>query len=92
MLISGDREVSLWDALTFYEARTILPERQQQSIQFCLYENMKERDAAVRMGIGPTNPVSIYATIGLTSMITFAVQGEILGYRIDLMEDTSAVV
>lgn len=88
----GGREILLWDAITFYDARVVLPERQQQSIQFCLYENLKEKDAAVKMGIAPSNPVSVYATIGLTMMIDRAVQGLIPGYRLDPMEVLSSVV
>lgn len=85
MLVAHDRkEYSLWDVQTFYEHRVILPDRQQQSIQFCLYENMKERDAAVRMGIKPTNPVSIYATLGLTALLVKACAGDLPGYTYDL--------
>lgn len=91
ILVSGDRSFSLWDGIRFYDARVILPERQQQSVQYCLYENLKERDAATKMGISPTNPVSIYATIGLTAMLASATQGEVFGYHID-MEALSAVV
>ena len=87
----GGREVLLWDVITFYDARVMLPDRQQQSIQFCLYENLKEKDAAVRMGIAPSNPVSVYATIGLTMMIDRAVQGMIPGYHLDPTEVLSAV-
>lgn len=90
-LFSGDRSFSLWDGLRFYDARVILPERQQQSVQYCLYENLKERDAALKMGIKDTNPVSVYATIGITTMLASATAGEIIGYHID-MEALSAVV
>lgn len=85
VLISTDsRSYSLWDTQRFYEQRTILPTRQQQSIQFCLFENMKEKDAAVKMGIAPTNPVAIYATIGITALLTRAIARELPGYVIDL--------
>lgn len=87
MLVASDgREHSLWDTERFYEHRVVLAPKQQQSMQFCLFENMKERDAAVRMGIKPTNPVSIYATIGITTLLTRAVNGELSGYVVDLRE------
>lgn len=91
-LVSGARSFSLWDGIRFYDARVILPERQQQSVQYCLYENLKEKDAATKMGISPTNPVSIYATIGITTMLASASLGEVPGYRLDLMEALSAVI
>lgn len=69
LVASDGRSYSLWDAEKFYAHRVVLPERMQQSIQFCLYENMKERDAAVRMGIKPTCPVAIYSTVGLTHLL-----------------------
>lgn len=85
VLMANDaRSYSLWDVQVFYEQRVICPDRMQQSIQFCLFENMKERDAAVRMGIRPSNPVSVYATIGLTTMLAKAVRGELPGYVIEL--------
>lgn len=80
------RSYSLWDVQIFYEHRTVVPERMRQSIQYCLYENMKEKDAAVRMGIKATSPVSEYATIGLTNMIAKAVRGELPGYILTLTE------
>lgn len=92
ILVSGDREISLWDAITFYQARIVLPDRQQQSLQFCLYENLKEKDAAVRMGILSTNPVSIYATIGITTLLGLALTGDIFGYYLDPLEVFSVAV
>lgn len=86
LVASDSRSYSLWDVQAFYEQRGVVPERQQQSIQFCLYENMKESDAAVRMGIAATNPVSVYATIGLTSMLTKAISGDLPTYKIDIHE------
>jgi hypothetical protein len=84
LVASDSRSYSLWDVTRFYEHRVVVPERMQQSIQFCLYENMKEQDAAVRMGVKRSNPVSVYATIGLTNMLAKATTGELSGYTIDL--------
>lgn len=75
---------ALWDVEVFYQQRTACPDRQRESIRYCLYENMKERDAAVRMGISASNPVSVYATIGLTTMLLKASQGELPGYVIEI--------
>ncbi len=86
VIVNGGHEYSMWDLVTFYGHRFSLPDRQQLSIQFCLYENMKERDAAVRMGIKPSNPVSVYATIGLTSLLTRALAGDLPGYVIEPRE------
>lgn len=91
LVASDSRSYSLWDVQLFYEQRVTLPPRMSESIQFCLYENMKERDAAVRMGIAPTNPVSVYATIGLTTLLTQATRGEIPGYVIELDREVSSV-
>lgn len=84
LIAANGHSYSLWDVQRFYEARIVTPHRQQQGIQFCLYENMKEKDAALRMGISASNPVSEYATIGLTTMIAMATRGELHGYVIDL--------
>lgn len=86
------REYSLWDATTFYEHRVLLPERMQQSIHWYLYQNMKESDAALRMGIAETNPVGTYATIGLTSLLAQAVRGELTGYLVELEGEVHASV
>lgn len=87
VLVAPDtRSYSLWDVQAFYEQRRVVPDRMQQSIQYCLFENMKEKDAAVRMGIAPSNPVAVYATIGLTNMLAMASKGELSGYTIDLVE------
>lgn len=86
VIISDSHSYSLWDVFAFYEARKVLPDRQGLSIQYCLYENMKERDAAIRMGIRETNPVSTYATIGITSLLTRAIEGDLPGYTISVNE------
>ena len=85
ILVGTDgRDYALWDVEVFYAQRVVVPDRMRQAIQLCLYENLKERDAAVRMGISASNPVSVYATIGLTNMLAKATVGELSGYAIDL--------
>lgn len=86
LVASDSRSYSLWDVIFFYEQRLVVPLRMQESIQFCLYENMKEKDAALRMGVKASNPVSVYATIGLTNMLAKATQGELSGYTVALDE------
>jgi len=70
------REVSLWDIEYFYEQRSRLPEQMRVAIELCLYENVLERDAAKRMGTSETNPVAVYATVGLTKLLRLARNGE----------------
>jgi hypothetical protein len=85
ILVANDgRSYSLWDSERFYEYRFVVPDRMRQSIEWYLYENMLESDAAIQMGISPTNPVGTYATIGLTTMISKAMKGELAHYRLDL--------
>lgn len=84
LVATNGHEYSLWDVEVFYSQRNVCSDRQQQAIQYCYYENLKESDAAVRMGIAPTNPVSVYGTIGLTTMLAKATVGSLRGYEIDL--------
>lgn len=65
---SGE-EISLWDLLYLYEQLPKLPRRQHQAIEMYLVQNMRETDAAVAMGLSPTNPIGIYATVGLGKLI-----------------------
>lgn len=90
VLVSADNacEYSLWDVTRFYGFRVELPERMSQSIEYCLFDNMKEKEAAVRMGIKATNPVSVYATIGLTTLLARAVVNDLPGYFVELEAET----
>lgn len=74
-LADGDYSITLWDIEYLIENLRVLPPRQRQAIQFCLIENMREQDAAVRMGVSPTNPVSMYATSGLTKIVSMVRAG-----------------
>ena len=61
---------SLWDIEYLYSAsQIILPIRQRQAIDLCLVYNLHEAEAAQRMGIDPDNPVGMYATAGLESLL-----------------------
>ena len=69
--------ISLWDIEYLVSNLTLLPPRQRQAIQFCLIDNMKESDAAARMGVSRTNPVSMYAASGLAKIIGFIDDGKL---------------
>lgn len=80
------RSYSLWDVETLYRARTTLPQQQQDAIRYCLFENLRESDAAVRLGVSPNCPVSIYATVGLTRLLATAASGSMPGFRLLLAD------
>lgn len=76
---------NLHDIQYLYECRRLLSPRQRQAIELCLYDNIRERDAAERMGISPTNPVAMYATHGLEKIVTLVLAGDLPHYRPDLV-------
>lgn len=84
------REVALWDIEYFYEQRTRLPEQMRTAIELCLFENVLEREAAKRMGTSESNPVSVYATVGVTKLLRMARDGELPLFRLDPPEAISA--
>ena len=69
--ITGPEGVSysLWDLERLYDQIPRLPARQAQAIEWCLVRGERERDVAVRMGLKPSNPVAMYATLGLQKLI-----------------------
>lgn len=62
-------EYHLFDIQYLYSCRVLLSPRQRQAIELCLYQNMKEKDATLVMGVSPTNPVAMYATNGLRRLV-----------------------
>jgi DNA-directed RNA polymerase specialized sigma24 family protein len=58
-----------------------LSPRQRQAISLCLLQNVKEKDAAVMMGVSETNPVAMYATLGLRKLIELINAGVLPRYR-----------
>jgi len=60
---------SLWDLEALYEKVPSLPPRQAQAIEWCLVRGEREEDVAVKMGLRPTNPVAVYATLGLQKLV-----------------------
>ena len=83
-LISGvdGAEYSLWDIDYLYDQRHRLPEQMRRAIELCLYENVLEKQAAVLMGVAESNPVAVYATVGLTRLLALAYTGDLPGYRL----------
>ena len=75
LVAANRRSYCLWDIEVFYAARTVLPERQRESIELCLFENLTESTAAERMGVSPTNPVAMYATVGLARLLCMSSAG-----------------
>jgi DNA-directed RNA polymerase specialized sigma24 family protein len=81
----------LFDVQYLYTCRDRLSPRQRQAIELCLYQNVKEKDATVIMGVSPTNPVAMYATNGLRRLCEMLADGELPRYRTDESDDTMAV-
>lgn len=83
-LVSGcdGAEYSLWDIDYLYLQRSVLPEQMRRAIELCLYENVLEREAAVCMGVAPSTPVAIYATVGLTRLLAMAYNSSLPGYHL----------
>lgn len=72
---------SIFDIEYLYESRSLLSPRQRQAIEWFLYENIRERDVAQRMGVSVTNPIAIYATQGLNRICQMIAAGELPKYR-----------
>jgi DNA-directed RNA polymerase specialized sigma24 family protein len=55
----------LFDLQRLYGCRFHLSQRQRQAVELFLYQDLREREVALSMGVSPANPVAIYATQGL---------------------------
>jgi hypothetical protein len=76
------RKWTLWDLeylLAMSERHLTL--RQRQVITLCLVHNVRERDAAVAIGVSETNPVMMYATLGLRRLLDLIEQGALDRFR-----------
>lgn len=71
----------LADIQYLYECRSLLSPRQREAIELCLYNDTKERDATLIMGVSPTNPVAMYATNGLRRIVEMIDAGELPRYH-----------
>lgn len=63
------------------ESQKRLSPRQRQAIALGLYHGMKEKDAAVMMGVSPTNPVLMYGSLGLSKLIALIAQGQLPRFK-----------
>lgn len=77
---------SIWDLEYLCQQLPRLTPRQQQAITLCLIHNMREKDAARAMGVSVTNPVMMYATLGLQRLLDMIDKGELTRYRDDDIE------
>lgn len=70
-LIGPDgEEYSLWDLQRMIEVLVPkLPPRMAEAIDLFLVQGMREVDAAIAMGLSPTNPVAMYASEGLSKLV-----------------------
>lgn len=60
---------SIYDLRRLYDSRhRLLPRQRARAIEFFLYRDMREQDAAMAMGLAPETPVAIYATQGLKTL------------------------
>ena len=79
-------EISIFDIEYLYDNLDKLPKRQRQSIELYLVRNMREVDAAVAMNVSRTNPVGIYASVGLSKLVDMIANGELPRYGIEKVE------
>jgi len=73
-------DYNLHDVEYLYSERIHLSPRQKQAIELCLYQNLKEKEAARIMGVSETNPVAMYATDGLRKLCDLIAAGELTRY------------
>lgn len=74
-------EWSIWDLEYLHTQFDRLTLPQRQAITLCLVHNLREKDAARIMGVSETNPVSMYATLGLQRLLDMVDAGELTRYR-----------
>lgn len=86
------RRWTLWD-LEYLLAMgdRYLTLRQRQVITLCLVHNMREKDAALRMGVSETNPVMMYATLGLRRLLDLVDNGVLDRFRHQPLNGQAAV-
>jgi DNA-directed RNA polymerase specialized sigma24 family protein len=73
----GGEEYSLFDVEYLYANLHRLPKRQHEAISLYLVQGMREVDAAKAMGLSATNPIGIYASVGLKRLIGMIESGEL---------------
>lgn len=76
------RTWSIWDLEYLYAAAEhLLTTSQYRAIMLFLVEDHKEADAAELMGVSRTNPVGMYASLGLSKLIEFIEHGGLDRFR-----------
>lgn len=76
------RKWTLWDLeYLLLMSDRYLTTRQRQIITLCLVHNMRERDAAHAIGVSETNPVMMYATLGLKRLLDLVEAGVLDRFR-----------
>lgn len=81
------RKWHLTDIQRFYGFRTMLPPRMRQAVELFLYDNRLEKQSAKIMGVSLTNPVAMYATVGLTRLLGHAHRRELPGIDFEFLVD-----
>lgn len=72
------REWVIWDIEAIFEvSQKMLTPRQAQAIELFLVGGLREQDVARQMGISPTNPIGMYATDGLKTIVAGLQDGTI---------------
>lgn len=69
-------EICLWDLEALYDKLPMLPTRQHQAIVLFLVHNIREDEVAVMMGLSPTNPIGMYASLGLERLMRMIEESE----------------
>jgi len=85
VLVSHGFSISLWDLDYLVSAISCLPTRQRQAIQLCFLDGLREEDAAIAMGVSPTNPVSMYANAGLVKILAMIERGDLVRYTKEII-------
>lgn len=68
---------SLWDLEYLYAQTERLTDPQRRAITLCLVHGILEREAAIMMGVSESNPVGMYATLGLARLLEMIDQGRL---------------
>jgi hypothetical protein len=83
---------SLWDLDYLYsQARKILTDPQYRALTLFLVHDAREQDAAEMMGVSRTNPIGMYATLGLTQLVRYIERGEVERFRLERSTPPSTV-
>jgi hypothetical protein len=73
---------SLWDLEYLYkQAADLLTPAQYRAITLFLINDIREQDAAEMMGVSRTNPIGMYAALGLSRMVEFIDAGGLERFR-----------